>query len=251
MGKIKEFLSKHKRLRRLLVALVLFVSFFVGFCFGYTAQTVKEQGNGGTAAIRASAEEAAPTAETAPIVYPSENLFDISKVVERSYLKATDTTVTVTNYYAANTGVLLRTFCPKIVAGTYTFSATITSSVPLSNAAASVSLVSSSGGLTQLIRQSKLGYVTNTVTLTEEQLDMSLYFYGVGEGVVSWEKFTCNTGETAYPLLPNFDSIRQEGYEDGYNIGRQDGNEVGYENGYNDGYEAGKADGYEEGFAAG
>ena len=185
-------------------------------------------------AIRASAEAAAPTAETAPIVYPSENLFDISKVVERSYLKATDTTVTVTNYYAANTGVLLRTFCPKIVAGTYTFSATITSSVPLSNAAASVSLVSSSGVLIQLIRQSKLGYVTNTVTLAEEQLNMSLYFYGVGEGVVSWEKITCNAGETAYPWLPNFDSIRQEGYEDGESAGHEAGKQEGYEEGYKD-----------------
>lgn len=176
--------------------------------------------------IRTKAENAAPTTQPRANseIYPSENLFDISKVVERSYLKATDTTVTVTNYYSANTGVLLRTFCPKIVAGTYTFSATITSSVPLSNAAASVSLVSSSGVLIQLIRQSKLGYVTNTVTLAEEQLNMSLYFYGVGNGVVSWEKLTCNAGDTAYPWLPNFDSVRQDSYE----AGKQEGYDEGY-----------------------
>ena len=74
MGKIKEFLSKHKRVRRLLVALVLFVSFFVGFCFGYTAQTVKEQGNVGTAAIRASAEEAKTEVEF-PVNYCNTFLF--------------------------------------------------------------------------------------------------------------------------------------------------------------------------------
>lgn len=192
--------------------------------------------------ITCAAEETNATTEDTRTIYPSENLFDISKIVERDYLKVENDTVTVTNYYAAGTGLGLRHFCPKIVAGTYTFSVTITSSVPLTNAAASISLVSSSGVLFQLIRQLKLGYVTNTVTLTEEQLDMTLYFYGVGEGVVSWEKFTCNAGDTAYPYIPNLDGVRQDGYNNGYDIGRQDGNEKGYENGYEDGYGAGVED---------
>ena len=51
-----------------------------------------------------------------------------------------------------------------------------------------------------------------------------------------------NIGEKAYPYIPNLDSVRQDGYNNGYEIGRQDGNEKGYENGYEDGYGAGVED---------
>lgn len=227
MRKVKEFLRKYWLgcmcvLTVLIFAVVLSVS---SFC-------------GEKKSISASAEEVTEneTPTTQPRVsseiYPSENLFDISKMVQQRYLTVENNTITVTDYYAANSGLTLKQVCPKITAGTYTFSVTISSTVPLSNAAASVSLVSSSGVLFQLIRQSKLGYVTNTVILTEEQLNLPVYFYGVGNGVVSWEKFTCNAGETAYPWLPNLDSIYNDGYNDGYESGESAGHKTGYDEGY-------------------
>ena len=48
-----------------------------------------------------------------------------------------------------------------------------------------------------------------------------------------------NIGEKAYTYIPNLDSVRQDGYNNGYEIGRQDGNEKGYENGYKAGLEDG------------
>ena len=209
--------------------MLLCLAAFALLCVFYYA-TPKDEAQ----AIRTKAEDSIPTAETSRPIYPSENLFDISKMVQHRYLTVENNTIMVTDYYAANSGVTLKKVCPKITAGTYTFSVTITSTVPLCNAAASVSLVSSSGVLFQLIPQSELGYVTNTVTLTEEQLNMPLYFYGVAGGVVSWEKFTCNAGETAYPWLPNFDSVRQDGYEEGEQAGHETGKQEGYDEGYKD-----------------
>ena len=247
MGKIKEFFNKHKRLCRLLVALVLFAAFFVGFCFGYTAQTVKEQGNGGTAAIRASAEEAKAEVEF-PVNYCNTFLFKEQTVngvrlsVDKNgiiYLSGTPTEKRfVFNcsypsdyfdifselldtspffYHSELSGVVFE-FCLVIDGENCYYPRTVAPNAKLPT-----------GDLSAI-----------TMYLIIERPEMEPF-----NNDAYYLSLYKNANSNFYtPSLLGY-------YDMAYNEGKQDGYEEGKKAGYTEGYEKGKADGYEEGFAAG
>ena len=52
----------------------------------------------------------------------------------------------------------------------------------------------------------------------------------ITQGSVSWDNIMLNSGEVAYPYIPNLDDV----YNDGYNKGESAGHEAGYQEGYED-----------------
>lgn len=232
MGKIKEFFNKHKRIRRLLVALVLFAAFFVGFCFGYTAQTVKEQGKGtsGTATIRASAERAA-TEETRTI-YPSENL------IPYPYAKTTITLSGVTftdngdgtitaNGTATKTAIFVfRNFDFTLPTGVYSVNGVENGS------AGSYCLQISRDKYSQSWNVCN-GSIQIELKSTSSILLQAVVYEGITVHDIEFKPML-NIGTVAYPFVPNLDGVRQEGYEEGESAGHEAGKQEGYDEGYKD-----------------
>ena len=175
--------------------------------------------------IRASAEETTVTEEWT--IYPSENLFDISKIQTTDFISVAGDTISVTNYYALCVSSSLLNLCPRIIPGIYTFSVFVSSMVPLQNASASIVLIGLDGSSVYLLPNLQSGFIQKTIEITQEMISSyGVYFYGLPNAVVSWEKLTVNAGEVAYPWLPNLDNMKENAYNQGKTEGYQDASDT-------------------------
>lgn len=175
--------------------------------------------------IRASAEETTATEERT--IYPSENLFDISKIQTTDFISVAGDTISVTNYYSLFVSSSLLNLCPRIIPGIYTFSVFVSSTLPLQDSSASVVLIGPDSSSVYLLPNQQSGFIQQTIEITQEMISSyGVYFYGLPNAVVSWEKLTVNAGEVAYPWLPNLDNMKENAYNQGKTEGYQDASDT-------------------------
>ena len=194
----------------------------------------------------AKAEEAADDEER--VIYPSENLFDMTLL--NGYLRIYQ----INSNYAVNTGHTISYYCPGIVPGVYTFSCIRKfDSGTLSGASGAIALIAPNNYKYLIPYKSAVSgdRISNTVILTEEDLEKTVYFYGCADSYMSFLDITVNLGEVAYPWLPSFSYIYNKSFNEGFDVGYSTGNNEGYYSGLYDGIEQGKETGYEEGYATG
>lgn len=122
------------------------------------------------------------------------NEFAITNLANTDYLTVSGTTITVTNRYDCNSLKTLRQLCPNIHAGTYTASVNVSANTALSNASGSIVLYSSDG-LLYLLPQHTAGQLKNVFILSNEDLDRPVYFFGMSEGTVTWDKLMILEGD--------------------------------------------------------
>lgn len=108
--------------------------------------------------------------------------------------------ITVTNYYACSTVKTFRQLVPNAHAGTYTifFNLSTNGEFRESTANGAIAIVDAAGSL--YLSSSSFtsgGAKSNTFTITEERLDSTVYFYGIGqEGItVSWTNLMIVEGD--------------------------------------------------------
>ncbi len=217
-------------------------------------------------AVTASADVSYPGTQ----FFPTENLWHSEVVTQFESSDRTltyegntfsNSIVTASDGYAFQTSLTLLDFCPRIVPGTYSFSATVTYTSS-SSASGGIALFNSSLGSTFYIltplglinNPSSPQYVSRTVEITQAMLSLPVFFYGNANDSSSpmkWTDLTCNPGSTAYPYCPPVDSIYNSGYQSGHEAGYTDGYDEGYQVGLDDGFEQGKEEGYDLGYATG
>lgn len=122
------------------------------------------------------------------------NEFAITNLANTDYLTVSGTTITVTNRYNCNSLKTLRQLCPNIHAGTYTASVNVSANTALSNASGTIVLYSSDG-LLYLLPQHTAGQLKNVFILSNEDLDRPVYFFGMSEGTVTWDKLMILEGD--------------------------------------------------------
>ncbi len=122
------------------------------------------------------------------------NEFAITNLANTDYLTVSGTTITVTNRYDCNSLKTLRQLCPNIHAGTYTASVNVSANTALSNASGTIVLYSSDG-LLYLLPQHTAGQLKNVFILSNEDLDRPVYFFGMSEGTVTWDKLMILEGD--------------------------------------------------------
>lgn len=122
------------------------------------------------------------------------NEFAITNLANTDYLTVSGTTITVTNRYDCNSLKTLRQLCPNIHAGTYTASVNVSANTDLSNASGTIALYSSDG-LLYLLPQHTAGQLKNVFILSNEDLDRPVYFFGMSEGTVTWDKLMILEGD--------------------------------------------------------
>lgn len=230
MGKIKEFLNRHKRVRGFLVALLLLSVFFVGFCFGYTAQVVGGTQESGRAAIRASAEGAAPTAGNTQLRTGSG--IDLSKyltanLIPYPYADGISRTVNGVTYTVNNDGSV--NINGTVTKGIVTF----TFSTKLNLKAGTTYFFTCPHGV--LAYQEKEGASTKYLsasrfTWKEGWIFVSIYMQlNLGETENNLTVYPMlNVGEVAYPYSPPYDLIYNQGENAGHEAGKQEGYDEGY-----------------------
>lgn len=175
--------------------------------------------------------------------YPSANLVDVSKMVNENF------TVDENGIYAItrNSGIArfggTYVFPKPLPAGSYTFSCDFVEYTSNYDVWLSAVVQTSKDESLLFWYNSASGSVTNVRTLTFEAPLLSIQFYAQGAdpvGTVSkFKNFMMNAGITAYPYIPPFSSIYQDGYNAGYDVGKTDGKDIGYNDGYNAGYDVG------------
>lgn len=190
--------------------------------------------------ISASAEEGAEeTSEETPeeeTIYPTDNLFDISNVIQGDNLQSNDKDINCSGY-GQSIG-LLRNLCSTLKVG-----AIVTLSL----------IVKSTTGVppTFVQIQGQILYVATgnvTFTVTEDGLNSDFYLYNTtfeNKDVPTTTVFSdimLNLGEVAYPYRP----CNKSYYDNGYTAGES----AGYTQGKEDGKAEGKAEGYTEGYNA-
>ena len=122
------------------------------------------------------------------------NEFAITNLANTDCLTVSGTTITVTNRYDCNSLKTLRQLCPNIHAGTYTASVNVSANTALSNASGTIVLYSSDG-LLYLLPQHTAGQLKNVFILSNEDLDRPVYFFGMSEGTVTWDKLMILEGD--------------------------------------------------------
>lgn len=122
------------------------------------------------------------------------NEFAITNLTNTDYLTVSGTTITVTNRYDCNSLKTLRQLCPNIHAGTYTASVNVSANTALSNASGTIVLYRSDG-LLYLLPQHTAGQLKNVFILSNEDLDRPVYFFGMSEGTVTWDKLMILEGD--------------------------------------------------------
>ena len=189
--------------------------------------------------ITCAAEEASTTTEETRTIYPSENLIPYPYVDKSTTINGVtftvnnDGTVNVNGTATARCDFSLSNYVPVTVGASYFFSG-----CPIGGGSDTfifylydgVNGFADKGEGKKVIARNNF-FVLKIIVYTGATVDNLVF------------KPMLNVGDVAYPFIPNLDGVRQDGYNNGYDIGRQDGNEVGYDNGYNDGYETGVEDG--------
>ena len=131
------------------------------------------------------------------------NQFSIANLANTDYLTVSGKTITVTNRYDCNSLKTLRQLCPDIHAGTYTASVNVSANTDLSNASGTIALYSSDG-LLYLLPQHTAGQLKNVFTLSNADLDRSVYFFGMSEGTVTWDKLMVLEGDWTDKEIPAY-----------------------------------------------
>lgn len=196
-----------------------------------------------SAPISASAEEITETSEETPeeeTIYPTDNLFDISKVVQSNNIKSDNRDITC-SVYGGSIGVL-KDLCPSLKFGdVVTLSLRVKSTICVPP-----TFVQIQGQILNF----ETGNVTFTVT--EAGLNSNFYLYNTtfeNMGVPTTSVYTdimLNLGDVAYPYRPYNGTFYDKGYtageSAGYTQGKEDGKEEGKEEGYTEGYNAASDD---------
>ena len=131
------------------------------------------------------------------------NQFSITNLANTDYLTVSGKTITVTNRYDCNSLKTLRQLCPDIHAGTYTASVNVSANTDLSNASGTIALYSSDG-LLYLLPQHTAGQLKNVFTLSNADLDRPVYFFGMSEGTVTWDKLMVLEGDWTDKEVPAY-----------------------------------------------
>lgn len=131
------------------------------------------------------------------------NKFSITNLANTDYLTVSGKTITVTNRYDCNSLKTLRQLCPDIHAGTYTASVNVSANTDLSNASGTIALYSSDG-LLYLLPQHTAGQLKNVFTLSNADLDRPVYFFGMSEGTVTWNKLMVLEGDWTDKEIPAY-----------------------------------------------
>lgn len=131
------------------------------------------------------------------------NKFSITNLANTDYLTVSGKTITVTNRYDCNSLKTLRQLCPDIHAGTYTASVNVSANTDLSNASGTIALYSSDG-LLYLLPQHTAGQLKNVFTLSNADLDRPVYFFGMSEGTVTWDKLMVLEGDWTDKEIPAY-----------------------------------------------
>lgn len=131
------------------------------------------------------------------------NQFSIANLANTDYLTVSGKTITVTNRYDCNSLKTLRQLCPDIHAGTYTASVNVSANTDLSNASGTIALYSSDG-LLYLLPQHTAGQLKNVFTLSNADLDRPVYFFGMSEGTVTWDKLMVLEGDWTDKEIPAY-----------------------------------------------
>lgn len=131
------------------------------------------------------------------------NQFSITNLANTDYLTVSGKTITVTNRYDCNSLKTLRQLCPDIHAGTYTASVNVSANTDLSNASGTIALYSSDG-LLYLLPQHTAGQLKNVFTLSNADLDRPVYFFGMSEGTVTWDKLMVLEGDWTDKEIPAY-----------------------------------------------
>lgn len=131
------------------------------------------------------------------------NQFSITNLANTDYLTVSGKTITVTNRYDCNSSKTLRQLCPDIHAGTYTASVNVSANTDLSNASGTIALYSSDG-LLYLLPQHTAGQLKNVFTLSNADLDRPVYFFGMSEGTVTWDKLMVLEGDWTDKEIPAY-----------------------------------------------
>lgn len=131
------------------------------------------------------------------------NQFSIANLANTDYLTVSGKTITVTNRYDCNSLKTLRQLCPDIHAGTYTASVNVSANTDLSNASGTIALYSSDG-LLYLLPQHTAGQLKNVFTLSNADLDRFVYFFGMSEGTVTWDKLMVLEGDWTDKEIPAY-----------------------------------------------
>ncbi len=213
--------------------------------------------------ISASAEEVTYPGSQ---IFPTENLWNSAVFADVHFSDRTleyngtlygESVIAVGGGLAYNTGIKLKEVCPRLVPGTYTFSATFEASSPYISSG-NIYLLETN---TYMLHGSGISagkhFISTTIEITAEDLEASVEFFGSGppNGPAQWDNIVCNVGSTAYPYCPPVDAIYDDaynkGHEDGYNEGESAGHEAGYQEGHEDGYNEGESAGHEAGYQEG
>lgn len=131
------------------------------------------------------------------------NQFAIANLANTDYLTVSGKTITVTNRYDCNSLKNLRQLCPDIHAGTYTASVNVSASTALSDASGTIALYSSDG-LLYLLPQHTAGQLKNVFTISNADLERSVYFFGMSEGTVTWDELMILEGDWTNKEIPAY-----------------------------------------------
>lgn len=229
-----------KRERKLnkIVAIAAAILLAVFSVFAVLAPQIDEQRAGISASAEEGTEETSDETSEEETIYPTDNLFDISKVTQSNFIQSNDKDI-ICSVYGESIG-LLKNLCPSFKVGdivTLSLIVKSTTSVP-------PIFVQIQGQILNF----KIGAGSVTFTVTEDGLNSDFYLYNTtfeNRDVPTTTVFSdimLNLGDVAYPYRP----CNKFYYDKGYTAGES----AGYTQGKAEGKAEGKSEGYTEGYNA-
>ena len=246
--KKNEFKNLIKKVAPVVLCLLWFGAIVLGLVLVYKDYQSKivRSANTSMNLLCASADATDTVEETSLDVtqYPSANLLDMSAYIEDSsgvFRKNNDGTFTLTK--VSDTSRFSKV-CPLFLEpGKYSFSfKTVNINVGSSSSLFCVRFFGEDETTVTYHIFDFENYTSPVVfDFSCNVVSINFYFgqsFEVG-GSVTFSNVMLNAGETAYPYIPPFNSIYQDGYNAGYDVGETDGKDIGYNDGYDQGYDVG------------
>lgn len=248
--KKNEFKNLIKKVVPVILCLLWFGAIVLGLVLVYKDYQSKivHSANTSMNLLCASADATDTVDETSLDVtqYPSANLLDVSIIPNDDvFIKNEDNSFTITKIsndlrMSARGNISLK-------AGSYCFSYNQIDTNIVFDSETFAHLLSirflDSSGVVQgsLIFNSENFATPVSLVINADVVKIQIYLQKSvpDNSYITFSNVMLNAGETAYPYIPPFNSIYQDGYNAGYDVGETDGKDIGY----NDGYDQGYADG--------